>query len=55
MHHAEMTPKGPVARPNVRGNEEIPEATIDPTAIAVTANKESFCAGRDVISNIEPR
>jgi hypothetical protein len=49
MHHAKMAPKGPVARPKVRGNEKIPEPTIDPTTIAVRANSESFCVGCDVI------
>jgi hypothetical protein len=49
MHQAKMAPKGPVARPKVRGNEKIPEPTIDPTTIAVRANSESFCVGCDVI------
>jgi hypothetical protein len=49
MLHAKMAPKGPVAMPKVRGNENIPEPTIDPTTIAVRANKESFCIGCDVM------
>jgi hypothetical protein len=49
MHHAKMAPKGPVAMPKVRGNEKIPEPTIDPTTIAVRANRESLCTGCDVM------
>jgi hypothetical protein len=30
----------------------MPEPTIDPTTIAVRANKESFCAGCDVIPSL---
>jgi hypothetical protein len=52
MHHAKMAPKGPVAMPKVRGNENIPEPTIDPTTIAVRANNESFCEGGDVIPTL---
>jgi hypothetical protein len=47
MHHAKMAPKGPVAMPKVRGNEKIPEPTIEPTTIAVRANKDSLCVGCD--------
>jgi hypothetical protein len=42
MHHAMMAPKGPVAMPKVRGSEKMPEPTMDPTTIAVSANSESF-------------
>ncbi|GLR84460.1 hypothetical protein GCM10007857_11700 [Bradyrhizobium iriomotense] len=38
-----MAPNGPVAMPKVRGNEKMPEPTIEPTTIAVSANSESFC------------
>jgi hypothetical protein len=40
-HHAKMAPKGPGAMAKVRGNENMPESTIEPTTIAVRANKES--------------
>lgn len=39
-----MAPNGPVAAPKVRGRENIPAPTMDPTTIAVRANRESFCA-----------
>ena len=41
--------KDPVAAAKVRGSENIPAPTMEPTTIAVSANKESFCAGCDVI------
>jgi hypothetical protein len=52
MHHAKIAPKGPIARPKVRGNEKMPKPTNDPITIAVRANKESFGAGCDVISSL---
>jgi hypothetical protein len=42
MHQAKIAPNGPVAMPKVRGSENIPEPTIEPTTIAVNANRESF-------------
>src|SRR5262245_32434943 len=44
MHQAMMAPNGPVARPNVRGSEKIPAPTIEPTTIAVKANRENLSA-----------
>ncbi|MEY9255871.1 hypothetical protein ABH989_002646 [Bradyrhizobium ottawaense] len=37
-----MAPNGPVAMPNVRGSEKMPEPTMEPTTMAVRANSESF-------------
>src|SRR5215475_7711472 len=42
MHQAKMAPNGPVAMPKVLGSEKMPEPTIEPTTIAVSANSESF-------------
>ncbi len=42
IHQAKTAPNGPVAMPNVLGSEKMPEPTIDPTTIAVNANRESF-------------
>src|SRR5579864_2015287 len=42
IHHAMMATNGPVAIPKVRGSEKMPEPTMDPTTIAVSANSESF-------------
>jgi hypothetical protein len=51
MHQAMMAPKGPVAMPKVRGSEKMPEPTMDPTTIPVSANSESFrIAGAVVMS-----
>ena len=52
MHPGDDGAEGPRRRPKVRGNEKIPEPTIDPTTIAVRANRESFCAGCDVMSSL---
>jgi len=43
-----MAPKGPVAMPKVRGREKIPAPTIDPTTIAVNANRENFAVEFDI-------
>jgi hypothetical protein len=32
-----------VAFPKVRGSEKMPEPTIDPTTIPVSANSDNFC------------
>jgi hypothetical protein len=45
-----MAPKGPVAVPKVRGNEKIPEPTIDPTTIPVRAKRGSFCIAGDAVA-----
>ena len=42
MHQAMMAPNGPVAAPKVRGSENMPAPTIEPTTIAVNAGRESF-------------
>jgi hypothetical protein len=49
LHQAIMAPNGPVAIPNVRGSEKMPEPTIDPTTIAVSANSESFWVDGDAL------
>jgi hypothetical protein len=51
MHHAMMAPNGPVPAAKVRSSEKMPAPTKAPTTVAVSANKESFCGGCDVISN----
>src|SRR5262245_45031032 len=42
MIQAMIAPKGPVALAKVLGSEKIPAPTIDPTTIAVNAQKENF-------------
>ncbi|MEH2481841.1 hypothetical protein V1282_005198 [Nitrobacteraceae bacterium AZCC 2146] len=42
VHQAKTAPNGPVAMPKVQGNEKMPEPTMDPTTIAVSAKNESF-------------
>ena len=42
MIHAMIAPNGPVAMPKVRGSEKMPEPTIEPTTIPVSANSDSF-------------
>ena len=49
MLHAIIAPNGPVALPKVRGSEKIPAPTIDPTTIAVKANRESFCVNSETM------
>ena len=49
MHQATMAPNGPVAAPKVRGSEKIPAPTIEPTTMAVSANRESFCTDADAM------
>jgi hypothetical protein len=39
-----LAPNGPVALANVLGREKIPDPTIEPTTIAVSANSVSFFA-----------
>jgi hypothetical protein len=43
INHAMIAPNGPVAFPKVRGSEKMPEPTIDPTTIPVSANSDNFC------------
>ncbi len=46
--HAIIAPNGPVAVPKARGSEKMPAPTIEPTAIAVSANSENFGVCCDV-------
>src|SRR6516162_4489606 len=43
-----IAPNGPVAVAKVLGREKIPAPTIDPTTIAVNAQKENFCTDAGV-------
>ena len=47
MSQAMTAPIGPVAPAKVRGKENMPAPTMDPTTIPVSANRESFCPDRD--------
>jgi hypothetical protein len=38
-----IAPNGPVAMPKVRGRENMPDPTIDPTTIPVKAKSDNFC------------
>ena len=44
IDHAISAPNGPVAMPKVRGNENMPAPTIDPTTIAISARSDSLPA-----------
>jgi hypothetical protein len=43
MIEATIAPKGPVAGPDVRGRENMPAPTIDPTTMLARTSGESFC------------
>src|SRR4029453_16951047 len=49
-----IAPKGPGALAKVRGKEKIPEPTMDPTTMAVSAGSVSFCTDSEVIHRLLP-